>query len=184
MHETALRSLLAADRERMRLLRMVQALRLPDGWIGAGFVRDAVWDHLHGRMASPPAGDIDVVWFDRSRATPDEDRRIEQKLIASEPVARWSVKNQARMHERNGDAPYTSTEDALRRWPETVTAVAVRLADGTVEILAPYGLDDLFAMVVRPPPACTANKLSVFLKRLTDKRWQQRWPRLVVPGPT
>lgn len=31
------------------------------------------------------------------------------------------VKNQARMHLRNGDRPYQSATDAMRYWPETAT---------------------------------------------------------------
>ena len=169
---------IATDRERMRVLRAVEELRLPDGWIGAGFIRDAVWDHLHGRPASPPAGDVDVVWFDRSRATEREDLRIQRQLRAREPAVAWSVKNQARMHARNGDAPYASTEDALRHWPETATAVAVRLVRGDIEILAPFGLDDLFSLIVRPTPAFAAEKRSIVDARVREKRWPERWPRL------
>ena len=40
--------MLLNDPIRMNALYAVQALELNDGWIGAGFVRDAVWDHLHG----------------------------------------------------------------------------------------------------------------------------------------
>ncbi|WRQ77412.1 nucleotidyltransferase family protein [Pseudomonas saxonica] len=32
---------------------MVRSLNLPDCWIGAGFLRNAVWDYLHGRSPSP-----------------------------------------------------------------------------------------------------------------------------------
>jgi uncharacterized protein len=113
--------LIAVDETRLRLLDQVAALDLPDCWVGAGFVRSAVWDHLHGRAAELTWGDTDVVWFDKDRATPlSADAEIEAGLRRAEPSANWSVKNQARMHTRNGDAPYLSAEDALSRWPETV----------------------------------------------------------------
>ncbi len=174
----ALRSLILADPERLHLLGTVQELQLPDGWIGAGFVRSAVWDQLHGMPPSLPDGDVDVVWFDPARATPDDDRRIEERLAAAAPTVDWSVTNQARMHARNGDAPYASTGDALRHWPETATAVAVRLTGERLEVLAPFGLDDLFAMIVRPTPAFAGDKLPVVQARVRDKRWLERWPRL------
>ena len=43
-------------------LRAVAALELPDAWIGAGFLRNAVWDALHGLPfgANPPS-DVDAV---------------------------------------------------------------------------------------------------------------------------
>jgi len=180
MTQAALRALVAADPERMRLLRLVRDLGPPDCWIGAGFVRGAVWDHLHGYPPSLPAGDIDVVWFDRARANPDEDRRRETELTSSAPEVMWSVKNQARMHKRNGDAPYASTEDALRHWPDTATAVAVQLTHDGLDVLAPFGLDDLFSMIVRPTPAFAGDRLAIVRARMHEKRWLERWPRLRV----
>lgn len=174
----AVQALIAADAGRLRLLRMVQDLQLPDGWIGAGFVRSAVWDHLHGRPPALPAGDVDVVWFDPAHASADDDRQLEGRLAAAAPTVDWSVTNQARMHLGNGDAPYASTADALRHWPETATAVAVRLTADGLDVLAPFGLDDLFDLVVRPTPAFAAGKLSVVQTRVQEKRWLERWPRL------
>lgn len=80
-----LRTLLFRDRLRRAALEAVAALDLPDCWIGAGFVRDAVWDELHGYGTRPPGGDVDVVWFDP--AAPDEriDRDIERQLMLALP---------------------------------------------------------------------------------------------------
>jgi hypothetical protein len=179
-----LSALLRADGLRMRLLAAVETLELRDCWIGAGFVRAAVWDHLHGRPASAPDSDLDVVWFDPAYASEQFDRATEVKLRSVEPSARWSVKNQARMHARNGDAPYMSTEDSLLRWPETATAVAVRAVGANLETLAPHGLDDLFAMIVRPTPHFAGDKLPEFLARVRQKRWLERWPLLRVEAPS
>ena len=115
-----LANILLPDADRMRALRAVQSLNLPDCWIGAGFVRDAVWDRLHGYAVCPPKGDIDVVWFDRQQTGIDND--LENALAALDPDFTWSVKNQARMHLHNGDAPYQAVSDAMRFWPEIATA--------------------------------------------------------------
>ena len=172
----ALRALLAADAERMRILQLVGGLALPDCWIGAGFVRNAVWDHLHGRACSLPNGDVDVIWFDRSERAA-EDATLEARLAALDPGVRWSVKNQARMHRRNGDLPYGSAVDALRFWPETATAVAVRW-DGHIEIAAPFGLDDLFGRIIRPTPGFRGVKHGAYLERVRAKNWLEVWPML------
>jgi len=164
----------------MEVLRQVEALRLPDCWVGAGFVRSAVWDHLHGRAPGAGGGDIDVIWFDPERATPAADAAIEQRLAASNPSLPWSVRNQAGMHLRNGDRPYCSSEDAMAFWPETATAVAVRLRGDALEIAAPFGLDDLFDLVLRPTPAFSHDKRPIFDARVNTKRWRERWPRLTV----
>ena len=44
-----------------------------------------------------------------------------------------------------------SADEALRRYASVVHAVGIRLADDDrLDVAAPFGLDDLFAMVVRP----------------------------------
>lgn len=171
--------LLLTDPLRHRALQLVAECGLPDCWIGAGFIRDAVWDHLHGYAKTAPRGDVDVVWFPSVPTHEDVDRRVEQELRGAMPELRWSVKNQARMHLRNGDMPYTSVADAMRHWPETATAVAVRLApSGLIDVNAPFGLDDLFTLRLRPTPAFQTTKHPIFVDRVSSKRWIERYPLL------
>lgn len=172
--------ILEADARRMEALAAVAVLGLSDGWIGAGFVRDAVWDHLHGYPASPPTGDVDVLWFAPDVADADLDRALERKLRALLPGFDWSVKNQARMHSRNGDVPYASVADAMAHWPETATAVAARISEWLVEVNAPLGLDDLFSLRLRPTAAFAGAKHTIFRDRLSSKRWTGRYPLLTV----
>lgn len=180
--EARLTRILAADPLRMTALRAVRRLHLPDGWIAAGFVRDAVWDHLHGATPCPPLGDVDVVWFDPAQCMPAQDVGIERLLAQIMPDVSWSVKNQTRMHSRNGDAPYASVAEAMTFWPETATAVAVRLKDGdAIEVNAPLGLKDLFGLRLMPTHAFQTQKRSVFEERITSKRWLHRYPLLTLP---
>jgi hypothetical protein len=181
VNHVTIQTLIAVDPLRRVALEVLAALDLPDCWIGAGFVRDAVWDHLHGYGITEPKGDIDVVWHDASSPEPDADELIERKLRDRMPNLQWSVKNQARMHTRNGDAPYVSVSDAMRHWPETATAVAVRLGyGGSIEVNAPWGLDDLFALRLCPTPHFHAEKFSVFTDRVASKRWIERYPKLLL----
>ncbi|MCT2400592.1 nucleotidyltransferase family protein [Novosphingobium mangrovi (ex Huang et al. 2023)] len=179
--QAELASLLTADPLRMEALRAVRALDLPDGWIGAGFVRDAVWDRLHGHSARPPVGDVDVIWHSRERTGHSYDEILEARLRASMPGLDWSVRNQARMHPRNGDRPYRSTADAMTHWPETATAVAARLdTGGGLEINAPLGLADLFSLRLRPTAHFAGARRPTFDLRVTKKRWLERYPALVL----
>jgi hypothetical protein len=172
-------STLRSDDVRWHLLGVVNALGLPDCWIAAGFVRNAVWDHLHERPASPLPSDVDVNWYDPSRIDPEEDRSHEAVLRTIAPAANWSVKNQARMHARNGDAPYDSASDAMRYWPETATAVAARrVGPEHLEIVAPFGLRDLLDLTLRPTPRFTGSKRIIFDDRVSSKAWLSHWPRL------
>jgi len=160
------------------LLESVAALNIGDCWIGAGLVRNAVWDHLHGNPIELVVGtDVDVIYCDRANASPRSDMAIHRRLASDNPGIPWSVHNQARMHERNGDPPYENSEDALRYWPETATAVAARLHNSRVQVIAPLGVDDLVALIVRPGPAF-ARKMDVYEKRLASKEWAKRWPQL------
>lgn len=168
---------IAAQPAMMDLLRAVEALNLSDGWVGAGFVRNPVWDALHRFPWSASYSDVDVIYFDAANADPERDRRIDDRLRTAMPGIPWSVKNQARMHLQNGDHRYADTADVMTHSPETCTAIGVRTEGTQVELLAPFGTDDLLSLVVQPTPAF-ANKRSIYQSRLAEKRWVERWPRL------
>lgn len=178
-HVSTLKHIIADDPLRLEALKAVTALNRHDCWIAAGFVRDAVWDALHGLGVHPPVGDVDVVWFDAGRVDAAFDYEVEAELRRHMPALDWSVKNQARMHRRNEDAPYISVADAMTHWPETATAVGVRLRiDGSIEVNAPFGLDDLFDLKLNPAPDFAGAKRAIFDARVTAKDWLRRYPRL------
>jgi hypothetical protein len=162
----------------LSVLRQVEALLLQDCWVGAGLNRNAVWNQLHGRPVELSLdSDVDVVYWDPNDIHPERDIAIEKRLFVENADIPWSVHNQARMHERNGDAPYRNTEDAIRCWPETATAIAARLSGTRVEVLTPHGVQDLVNLIVRPTPAF-AQKQSIYSARISSKDWARRWPRL------
>ena len=102
-----------------------------------------------------------------------------------EPDLPWDVVNQAGVHlwfpAHFGYpiAPLTSIVDAVSSWPETATAVAVALGhDDHIRVIAPFGLDDLFGMVIRRnPERCSA---ATFQERLASKRFVDRWPQVSI----
>lgn len=61
---------LGEDPVRCRLLLVLAGLQLPDAWLAAGFVRNLVWDRLHGYPEPTPLADLDVIHFGRSTADP------------------------------------------------------------------------------------------------------------------
>lgn len=166
---------------RREALEAVAALGLPDCWIGAGFVRAPVWDRLHGFSEATPLDDIDVIYFDPAEPGPEAERAREARLARLLPSLPWQLRNQARMHLRNGDAPYRSTADALTHWLETPTAVAARLGPGGgPELLAPLGVADLLGLVLRPTPHAKAARMAAFRARIAAKDWLATWPRVRV----
>lgn len=176
------RDTLSASAWHMATLEAVRELDLPDWAVGAGFVRNAVWDHLHGFDAMTPLNDVDVLYFDPSDLSATKETEFEGTLHGILPHRPWSVRNQARMHLRNCDPPYGSTVDAMSYWLETPTCVAARLDHaGTIAILAPHGLSDLVGMRGAP----TARGRQVFdqyLQRMRSKNWPRTWPNVVVEG--
>jgi hypothetical protein len=183
MRDTAdIADFIAQNPGMMRCLAALAAHGPAGAWIGAGFVRNAVWDHLSGldTEALPPS-DLDVVFHDPAIATAEQDARIEAALCTAAPDLPWSVRNQARMHERNGHRPYSDVADALTHWAETAAAIAARLGPQGVEILAPFGVEDVLEMIIRPTPAFR-TKPEIPLARLEAKSWLTRWPRLRVVG--
>lgn len=179
INETRLAEWIASDTTRMRALVLAADLALPDWCIGAGFVRNLAWDKLHGFEWATPLSDIDLIYFDRRQCDRCRDVELQARLASMAPDLRWSVKNQARMHIRNDDAPYQSTEDAMRCWPEVETAVGARLhASRRIEIIAPFGLATLFDLKVTPNP--TRPRPEAFAQRLAEKQWLSRWPRLTL----
>lgn len=177
--DSQLLTILRAKADVMLALTAARRLGLRDWAIGAGFIRGAVWDHLCGQGPTP-VDDVDVLYHDASDLGWPPEEHAERQLRHLAPSFPWSVRNQARMHLRNGDAPYASTLDAMRHWLETPTCVALRLEDDdTLTILAPFGLEDLFARRIRPTPA-GRRRADQYRARLAAKRWHQRWPGIAI----
>jgi hypothetical protein len=175
-------ALVLGDPWRSSVLHAVRDLGLPDWAVGAGFVRNAVWDRLHGFAAPTPLDDVDVLFFGPDDCTTAREKALERALAAAMPGVPWSVRNQARMHLRNGDSPYKSTEDALRYWLETATCVAVRLeSDDRLTVIAPLGLDDLLALRSAPTARGRVRR-EAYLARMRAKNWPARWPKVRVDG--
>jgi hypothetical protein len=173
------RDAVRAAQNRMAMLHALAELDLPDAWIAAGAVRNAVWDARHGYHRSTPLTDVDVIWFDPARPQREFDVALEQRVSRRLQGVTWSVKNQARMHARNNDAPYCDCLDAMRAWPETATGIAARLdPGGDIELASAFGLDDLVGLLLRPTPRFAGE--SAFHARLTAKRWLETWPLLRV----
>lgn len=148
----------------MRVLETVRALDLPDWMVFSGAVYQPVWNHLTGRAPDYGIKDYDVAYHDDSDTSYEaEDVVIKRVAAAFEPPLRdlVEVRNQARVHlwfnkKFGADEPYPPLEDsaaALKRFVATAFCVGVRLdADDRLSVWAPFGLEDLFALRLRPNP--------------------------------
>jgi uncharacterized protein len=181
--ETELMRIVSGSRWCMRVLRTVRGLGLADWCVGAGVLRNMVWDILHDYTTPSPLADIDVAYFDPINVQPERDRAIERQLARACPHEPWEVTNQAGVHLWFADyfghavEPLHSLAEAVATWPETATAVAVTLtATDSIEVIAPLGLQDLFDMVVRRNPRRVS--IETYRQRLVQKRYAERWPKV------
>ncbi|MDQ0254077.1 hypothetical protein J2S74_001450 [Evansella vedderi] len=166
----------------MKVLLTVRRLELPDWWVCAGFVRSKIWDILHGYETRTPMEDVDVIYFDPSNVNEQEEKKLEQQLGELNPNIPWSVKNQARMHHINGLPPYRSSEEGISKFPETVTALGLKVnVNEEVVLTAPHGIEDVLRMEVHPTPLFKEGKLKdVYIKRVTTKKWKEAWPMVKI----
>jgi hypothetical protein len=175
-YSDAVARILLQDTFRMRCLEALAELALPQGFIGAGFLRNAIWDAQHNKALPTPLNDIDVVYF-CAQSPRQRDDELERCLSALVPEANWQVKNQARMHKQHNHAPYDSCEQALSYWIEQETCVAVSLSQsGAFNLLAPYGLEANFAQTITINPRFP--RPDVFKDRVAKKGWLKQWPHL------
>jgi hypothetical protein len=170
------------------LLDRLPGLGLPSWYLGAGAIAQTAWNHLHGFSATHAIADYDVVYYDAEDLSETGEQRIEDAataLVNAEGVL-LDVTNEARVHlwyeRRFGRplGPYRSAEQAIATWPTTATSVGVRRAHGQFVVCAPFGLADLFAMVVRP----NTTLVDRVLYEAKAERWRHRWPQLtILPWP-
>ncbi len=166
------------DKWMMELLNCAKSLDLPDWWICAGFVRSKIWDVQHGFSERTPIPDIDVIYYDQANVEERVEKKYEEALNRLLPTVPWSVKNQARMHIANNSPPYFSTDDAIAKFPETATALGVKLDDrNNVLLTAPHGIQDVINMTVKPTAYFLESKerLLIYEKRVREKNWRTKW---------
>lgn len=179
-YEKRLVDIVSQDTYIMSILNAVEKLSLNDAWVCAGLIRNKIWDHLHN--ITTPINDIDVIYFDTSDTTLEMEKQLENELRFLLPNQPWSVKNQARMHMKSDFNPFSSSLDGVAHFPEIPTAIAVRLYNKELEVMAPYGLQDLFEMKVRPTPFYQMNSryYPIYIERMMKKNWDLIWEKLSI----
>ncbi len=178
--------LIENDEWMMNVLQMAKSLELPDWWICAGFVRSKIWDTLHNYEIRTATPDIDVIYFDQLHTDEVYEQSLEKALVNMDASIPWSVKNQARMHVVNNMPPYSSSVDAISKFPETATALGVTLDElNNVLLTAPCGIEDVLSLQVRPTAHFLESKerILMYKNRVHKKNWQIKWPSITITYP-
>ena len=168
------------DEWMMSVLAEAKRLNLPDWMVGAGFLRNKVWDYLHDiKRVIADTHDIDLVYFDKENVSEEKDKELSE-IMKGVLGLDWEIVNQAYTHKwHNRDTPYRDTTEGLSEWVETPTCVGVTLANGEPKIIAPHGIDDLVNLLIKPTPTRNGD-LGIFYKRIESKKWLEKWPKLRV----
>lgn len=164
---------------RLLFLRQVK----PEAFYSAGVIRNLIWSIAHDQHYALSQTEIDVIFYDVEDESGFEQQHLAEILKQQFPENDWDVVNQAWVHQwyttENGASipPLQSIQHALSLWPETATAVAVRLLENNaLEIIAPFGLDDLFELKLRWNAALVSHH--VFMQRMEEKQFLQKWHKL------
>ncbi|MEJ0016505.1 MAG: nucleotidyltransferase family protein [Acetobacteraceae bacterium] len=182
-------AIIRADPDLMHLLHRLRTLALPQWRLVAGCLYQTVWNVLTDRPRGTGIKDYDLIYFDEGDVSWESEDAVIRRVAAATHgcVGPVEARNQARVHlwfpARFG-CPYphlASADDSLRYYASIVHAVGVRLeADDSLDIAAPFGLDDMFAMAIRPNRALD-NAVSHDAKA---RRARAIWPQVVIePWP-
>jgi hypothetical protein len=164
------------------VLQRFDAVGLPDAWLVAGAIAQGVWNDRGRRPPTHGLKDLDIVYFDAADLSAGAEAAHEARLrtvFADLPV-KLDVKNEARVHLWYADRfgrpipPYRSTADAIATFPTTATSIGVWPGAGTLDICAPFGLDDLLGGVVRP----NKRQITRDVYEAKTARWRALWPEL------
>ncbi|MCT4655479.1 MAG: nucleotidyltransferase family protein [Cohaesibacter sp.] len=174
------------DPDLMEILTTLRDLNLPDWRLVSGAIYQTVWNCLTGKPQGHGIKDFDIAYFDDHDLSYEAEDKIIKRVDAALPhfQGRLEVRNQARVHlwyeERFGH-PYPKlkhTDDSLNYYMCTTHAVAVRLEeDESLSYAAPFGLEDIFSLTIRP---CKALPSNVRHYREKAARMIRLWPELKV----
>jgi len=172
------------NRANREILARLPELATPNAFLVAGCVFQTIWNITSGRTQDDDIKDYDIFYFDdRDLSWEAEDRVIRRcsELFGDLGVV-VEARNQARVHlwyEQHFGVAYprlTSPQDGIDRFLVAATCVGLRPRHDDLELYAPYGLDDLYAGILRPNPINDQPRL--FEAKVASYR--ARWPWLRV----
>ncbi len=165
------------------ILERLEGYGLDNYYVAAGAINQTVFNYYHNNSMNYLIDDYDIVYYDEDLSYEKEDKIIKEiNLLCKDLNVSLDIKNQARVHlwfkNKFGYSiePNKSVEDAISKWGSTVTCIGVRLKNNELTIFAPYGLNDLFSLIIRP------NKENFIKKGYEEKtrKWKQNWPKLTI----
>lgn len=178
-----LTKILQENEKLWEILEILSTSKLKNYYVAAGSINQTVFNYYHNYELSYGIKDYDIVYFDSDLSYEKEDETIKylESLLKDLDVS-YDIKNEARVHlwreEKFGDPidPYSSVEEAILSWGATITSIGVRLENNELIVYAPYGLNDIFSMIIRPVKKDFSKEY--YEKRA--KKWKTKWNKLEI----
>jgi hypothetical protein len=171
------------------VLTRLPMLGIRDAWLVAGSIYQSYWNAFDGRTPTSGIKDYDIFYCDPGDLSYAAEDEVVQRAarVFADLDALIDIKNQARVHlwyrDRFGAdwPPVASARESIGRFQVRCTCVGLQpRADGTLELAAPYGLDELRRGELVANEFCP-NRAGF---RAKAESYRARWPWLrIVAAP-
>jgi len=170
------------------ILARLDELSVPDAWLVSGCLFQTVWNVLAGEDPMRAIKDYDVFYFDDSDVTSEAEEQVNRRAadVLAKPGCEVDVRNQARVHlwyeSEFGVGGYprlTKSTDGVDNFLAVCCMVGVRRTrEGSVELYAPFGTDDVLNLIMRQNPWYPNAPRHCYERKA--RRWSRLWPALRV----
>lgn len=150
-------------------------------YLSAGCINQTVFNYYHNYDINYGIEDYDIVYYDEDTSYEKEDKIIKDLEVKLKSLnLSFDIKNEKRVpiwynEKYNANRKdYSSVEEAISRWGTTITCIGVRIENDKLFVCAPYGLNDLFNLTLRPVK-------TDFTKEMYERKvakWTSKWKYL------
>jgi hypothetical protein len=150
-------------------------------YLAGGAVYHSVWNYYSNKKIDENINDYDIFYFNKKHSD-QKHKALEQTFNKELRNVQVDLTNIATIHHwlketLNKDvSAYSSIEEDINSFGNSVASVAVRLNRGKIEVYAPFGLRDMFALEVRFSGGCFTMEEHL----IKANSWKDRWPGLTI----
>jgi hypothetical protein len=181
-YEQKLIGITAQQKEINEIFQILHSYDLTQAFLCGGSLRNLIWDHLSNRQPNFIRNNIDVIYADHEQSS-EAFLTIQEMIKVQHSKFLWNIQNICLNNSTNHE-PYGQTiMEALKTIPETCSAFGLTITlEGEYQVLAPFGLKDLFNFEIHPTQMYSHDqkKLALYQKRLEWKEWPATWPQIKV----
>lgn len=170
-------SIIESCPEIMETLNACEKYGLRNFYLAGGAITQLLWNSLLNRPQLDKIKDFDIIYFSSAEGKNDfKSHQVNIQNLVQHKI-QLDIVNQAFVHQWYGKKfgneiePFTKTEDGIQTW---LPAFAIGITKiQALKIYAPYGLDDAFAMTVRPNKLTMSKANYLTMTKSFEDRWNE-----------